>query len=337
MPVLDMNDTTAVAKYNDFVRTSPFAQITQDTTWGHVKNNWEPKYVYLTDEQGAITAALSILMIEQDNGKKFAYASKGPVMDMQDLDLFDRLMAEAKQALEADNVYLLRVDPEVMYSDELNADLEARGYVMRNRNLGAGMHVTIQPRLNMVLDLTTKPDAETVLDFVPSKTKSKLKRPFRDGIEVDFGLNQAYLDDFYMTYETMSQRHGITYRPKDYFQRMLEVYEGTDMMRIYRALYDGQVLGTGIAFKIGSKIWYMYAGTIDDAPVVGAAYAIQVKMAQWAIDEKVPLYDLGGIEKEDASDALWTFKHHFVRGAAREYIGEIDLVLDQAAYDAKFG
>ncbi|GAK31404.1 methicillin resistance protein [Weissella oryzae SG25] len=336
MPLLDMNDSDALARYNDFVRQSPFAQITQDLAWAEVKNNWTPRYVYLEDADKQIIAALSILMIKQANGKMFAYASKGPVMDMQDLDLFDRLMQEAKLALANDDVYVLKVDPEISYSDELNAQLQARGYVTRNRGLKGGMHATIQPRLNMVMDLTVKPDAETAFDFVPSKTKNKLRRPFRDGIVVDFGLEQSDLDDFYMTYEIMSQRHGITYRPKDYFQRMVDAFVGTDMMRIYRARFEEQTIGTGIAFKIGSKIWYMYAGTIDDAPVNGAAYAIQVEMIQWAIDSHMPLYDLGGIEKEDVEDSLWKFKHNFVRGAAQEYIGEIDLVLDEASYEASY-
>lgn len=334
MPLLDMNDAAAVARYNDFVRQSPFAQITQDMAWAQVKENWAPRYVYLEDADNNIIAALSILMIQQANGKMFAYASKGPVMDMTDLDLFDQLMQTAKDLLANDNVYVLRVDPEIAYTDALNEALQARGYVTRNRNLSGGMHATIQPRLNMVMNLAAKPEAETTFDFVPSKTKNKLRRPFRDGIVVDFGLDQGYLDGFFMTYEIMSQRHEITYRPKDYFQRMLEAYQGTDLMRIYRASYEGAVIGTGIAFKIGSKVWYMYAGTIDDAPVYGAAYAIQVEMIQWAIDAKMPLYDLGGIEEEDVEDSLWQFKRNFVRDGAQEYIGEIDLVLDQATYDA---
>ncbi|MGL5748699.1 MAG: peptidoglycan bridge formation glycyltransferase FemA/FemB family protein, partial [Weissella cibaria] len=125
MPVLDMSDETAVARYNDFVRSSKFGQVTQDLGWAQVKNNWEPRYAYVENEAGEIVAAISMLLTNTPSGKKFAYASKGPVMDMTDLDLFDQLIAEAKVALADDNAYLLRIDPEIAFSEELDADLHA--------------------------------------------------------------------------------------------------------------------------------------------------------------------------------------------------------------------
>ncbi|MBM7616646.1 lipid II:glycine glycyltransferase (peptidoglycan interpeptide bridge formation enzyme) [Weissella uvarum] len=331
MPVLDLNDPQAVARYDAFVRQSPYGQVTQDLGWAEVKNNWEPIDVYLEDDNGDIKAAMSMLLSDTKTGKKFAYASKGPVMDVTDLDLLDQLVDEAVTALDG-RAYVLRFDPEVPYSDELNEALMARGYKTRNKNVAdQGMHATIQPRLNMVLDLTKFPDAQTTLDLYPSKTKSKIKRPFRDGVEVHSGNTATELDEFFKTYQTMANRHGISYRPIEYFQRMQAAFDA-DTMQIFVAEREGELLSTGIAIKYGPKIWYMYAGSMDGNTYY-APYAVQSEMIQWAIDSKVERYDLGGIESESTDDSLYVFKHVFVKDAPVEYIGEIDKVLDQAAYD----
>ncbi len=50
MPIVNQNDATAVSRYTEFIRQSPNAQITQDTGWAHVKNNWEPLYAYIENE-----------------------------------------------------------------------------------------------------------------------------------------------------------------------------------------------------------------------------------------------------------------------------------------------
>ncbi|GEA94381.1 methicillin resistance protein [Weissella viridescens] len=330
MPVLNLNDPQAVERYEEFMRQSPYGQVTQDLGWAKVKNNWEPVDVYLEDDQGAIIAAMSMLLGDTPTDKKFAYASKGPVMDVTDVDLLDRLVDEAVKALDG-RAYVLRFDPEVAYSDEFNTTLQDHGYVTRNRNVAdAGMHATIQPRLNMVLDLTKFPDAKTTLDLYPSKTKSKIKRPFRDGVEVHSGNSATELDEFFKTYTTMAERHGITHRPIEYFQRMQAAFDA-DTMRIFVAEREGKLLSTGIALKYGRKIWYMYAGSMDGNTYY-APYAVQSEMIQWALDTNTDLYDLGGIESESTDDSLYVFKHVFVKDAPREYIGEIDKVLDPEVY-----
>lgn len=334
MPVLNLDDAAAVQRYQAFVQTSPFGRITQDIRWSQVKNNWEPRYVYLENDEGTIIAAMSILMSTTPNGQKFAYASKGPVVDFNDLDLVDRLVEEAKQALADEPVYLLRFDPELDYSDAFNTALQAHGYVTRNRNVDAdGMHATIQPRRNMIIDLTQWPDAKETFDLYPSKTKSKLKRPIRDGVTVRWADDATALEAFFTTYADMADRHGISYRPKAYFERLLAAFGAAngDTMRIYMAEKDGELLATGIGFKYGDKIWYMYAGSMD-GNIYYAPYAVQTAMIQWALDEHLSAYDMGGIEVEDPSDGLYVFKHTFVKAPAREFIGEIDVVLDQDTY-----
>lgn len=332
MPIVNQNDATAVSRYTEFIRQSPNAQITQDTGWAHVKNNWEPLYAYVENEQGAIAGALSILISDTPSGYKFAYASKGPVVPYGDVAMLNALVAEVKATLIEKNVYLLRLDPEWRYDEALVQSILDAGYKVRGRNLAhLGMHATIQPRLNMVIDLTKHPEAETLFDMVPSKTKNKLRKPSREGVVVDYGLTDDFLDDFYATYVTMSQRHEISHRPKDYFARMIETYKNTDIMRIYRAKLADETLATTIGFDMGDKVWDMYAGSVDHDKT-NALYATRVAMVEWALATGKRRYDIGGIQAADESDGLYKFKRNIVRDEPTEYLGEIDVVLNPAAY-----
>lgn len=327
MPIINEQDHDAMTRYTEFVRRAPFTSITQDPGWGEIKNNWEPLHVTL-EKDGKITAAMSILMIANEDGEKLAYCSKGPVCDPTDVATIDALVAEAEPALRENNVYVLRMDPEVVYDDALNDTFKQHGYQVRNRNVG--MHDTIQPRFNMVMDLKDKSIDDVLMTFRPN-TRHDVRHSIKPELTVDSGSSMAEMDRFYALYEAMSHRQGITYRPRDYFDRMVTAFEGTDILRIFVAHSETQDLAGSLAFKYGDKLWYMYGGSINEEPKLLAPYRIQWAMINEAVDAHKDRYDLGGVFALDKSDGLWLFKHGYVREAT-EYIGEIDKVYDEQAY-----
>lgn len=340
MPKVNRMNQVEINEYNTFIRQSKEGQITQDTRWHAVKENWVPYYIYLKKEE-KIVAAASILVSKGPKGKKFAYCTKGPVMNMENQALFKELVEECVAYLPKD-VYVLKFDPEIPYSQTRNQQFIDAGFYTYNRNIHyLGMHGTIQPRLNMVIDFETFEQRPTsIYDIVPSKIKNKLKKAKKDGVEVSSGLDESFLRVFYQSYQEMSIRHGISYRPMDYFERMVEAFQGSSLMKIYIAKRNETVLATGIAFNCGNKVWYMYAGSAS-GKVYNAPYAIQEAMIQWALDSGCRRYDMGGIEQETEEDGLYTFKRNFVRQPASEYMGEIDYVMLPETYQQvmaeKFG
>ena len=61
MPILNHNDLKKVEEYQTFVRTSPYANATQDLAWEKVKEGWVGEQVYL-EENGKIIAAMSLII-----------------------------------------------------------------------------------------------------------------------------------------------------------------------------------------------------------------------------------------------------------------------------------
>lgn len=327
MPTVNIQNEEQLKKYTEFIRTSPYATTTQDIGWSEVKNNWTPVYVYIEDNN-EIVAAMSILMVKNVDDKNFAYCCKGPVCDPTDVELVSRLVEEVKIALQPYNVHTLRFDPEITYDENLQNAYEKAGFKVRGRNVGT--HDTIQPRLNMVVNLKGKTEEEVLQSF-HSKTRYNIRLAGRKGVTVDYANNEQYVKEFFRLYETMSKRHGISYRPYEYFERMAKAYG--DYARIYLAHYEGEIIATGFAISYGDKTWYIYGGSANEHRNVMAPYLVQWEMIKWGLELGKARYDLGGVFELDDSDGLYRFKRGFCHtDGYSEYLGEIDYVFDEEAY-----
>ncbi|MDR0899354.1 MAG: peptidoglycan bridge formation glycyltransferase FemA/FemB family protein, partial [Lactobacillaceae bacterium] len=146
---LDETDSNRYNAYRDFVKKTPNGVVTQDPKWANVKSNWGRLFLYHLNDTDEIDAIMSILFIEAVEGGTLAYASKGPlVADFSDVSLVDEFIKKAIEEL-PENTFLIRMDPEVEYSDELNKLYQDAGFVTRNTQF-EHMHSNIQPRKNMI-------------------------------------------------------------------------------------------------------------------------------------------------------------------------------------------
>ncbi|RIX50963.1 peptidoglycan bridge formation glycyltransferase FemA/FemB family protein [Paenibacillus nanensis] len=327
MPIVDITNKAEYERYQRFIRTSPYATTTQDTGWSEVKSNWIPLYVYL-EEAGEIIAAMSVLMVNAVGEQKLAYCCKGPVCDPTDVALVDRLMKEAEAAARDYGAFVLRIDPETPFDEELHKQYAELGYVLRNRNVSS--KDTTQPRFNMVLDLKGKTEQE-LLDGFHHKTRYNIRLSERKGVTTRYSQESSDLELFHQLYVVMSNRHGISYRPYPYFARMLEAYR--DYTRIYIAEHEGDTIAAAVAISYGDKTWYIYGASGNEKRNLMAPHLLQWEMIKWALEQGKNRYDFGGVFKLDASDGLYKFKEGFCHpDRYTEYIGEIDRVFDEEAY-----
>lgn len=346
MPIIDVDALGArelIAEYEHFVECSPYGNMMQSTKWSGVKNNWNADYVYLADSKdGGITAALSILSVSNDGGESsFMYAPRGPVCDFSDLDTVARLIDEARPVVEKRKGFVLRLDPEFPYSSELAHKIHAAhfndGKFLLRTIDETDPHAFSQPPFNMVLDLKGK-DVDTLLDFYPSNTRRKIRKPFKSGVTTrslgfgDPGFSQA-LNEFYRLTGIMAERQGISYRPRSYFVRLFEVFPGA---RLYITKHEsGAVLASCIVVNYNRKAFYMYAASSNEMRNLYPNYQMNFVAIQDAIRSSMNEYDMGGIFVADDADGLYRFKKQLCGAEGlRSYIGELDLVFDDAKYRA---
>ncbi len=112
MPILNHSDLKKVEEYQNFVRTSPYANATQDLAWEKVKEGWTGEQVYL-EENGKIVAAMSLIIRRVLGNFSLMYAPRAPICDFHDKEMVKRLLEEAKPLAKKYHAFLLRFDPEL--------------------------------------------------------------------------------------------------------------------------------------------------------------------------------------------------------------------------------
>lgn len=330
MPILDQNNSEAKTKYENFVRNHKNKSIMQDPAWAIVKNDWGSEYVYLENEQGEIYAAISILIRKVPSGRSLFYAPRGPVCDVYDADVLKELMEEVRPLAKQYKAFVLRMDPEVSYSDELQNKLNRHGFIVKNRDVD--FNDLIQPRNNMIIYLEDM-DADDLMSTFKSGTRNKVRKPKKKGVEFSWGRSDEYIEDFYDVYTFMAERNEITHRGKDYFYKLRDAYG--DQLRVYLAHHEGDLLAGAVTVNYNGKVYYLYGGSNNTKRNKYPNQGMQYEMIVWGIEENADQYDFGGVIDMSEDDGLYRFKKQFTeKDGVTEYIGEIDFVYNKFFYNA---
>ena len=108
MPILDKNDKVAVEKLKDFFETSEYASYYQSFEWAEIKtDNWKNEYVYI-EENGKIIGAMLILIRTMAKFFTIMYAVRGPVANINDTMLMQKLVKEAEPLAKKYNAFVLK-------------------------------------------------------------------------------------------------------------------------------------------------------------------------------------------------------------------------------------
>ena len=329
MPILNHDDPKKVAEYQNFVRTSPYANAMQDMAWGRVKEGWIPEEVYL-EENGKIIAAMSLIVRRAMGGFSLLYAPRAPICDFYDTDLVQRLIEEAKPLVKKYHAFALRFDPELPRIPELEKKYESLGFRVRNEQ--CDKYDLIQPRYNMILNLD-EPTFEELMPHFSEKTRYNIRLSARKGVKVHWSRTEEDLKKFFDLYEVTAVRDHIGHRPYEYFKRMMDAYENSDLLRVYIAEHEGEALAGAICIHYGNKTWYIYGASSNNKRNLMPNYAMQAEMIKWGYENGSKIYDFGGVFILDKSNGLYKFKEGFChREGATAFIGEFDKVYNPVLY-----
>ncbi len=327
MAILDLKNKEEVNEYKEFIRNSKYTSLTQDINWGLVKEGWISKQVYIK-ENGKIIAAASILMKKFILNYHFMYIPKGPVCNIENTEILNKLMEEIEKLRKEYKGFLIRFDPEKEYNKTLEKKLKNEGYIIRNKSFGK--NELIQPRHNMVLEVSNL-DEEELFDNLKRKTRYNIRLAKKRSVEVYHSNKDEDLKEFYNLYKSMTTRKEIGKRSYDYFINMKKVFG--DNMRVYLAKHENDYISGGIAINYGDKIFNLYSGSCKSKQNLKPNYLMQWEMIRWAVSENKEVYDFGGVFNIDKNDGLYNFKENFCgEHGLVEFIGEIDKVYNPFVY-----
>lgn len=332
MPVLDFNNEKEVKEYNEFVQNRIGTSFMQDLKWADVKDDsWDKEAVYIK-ENGNIIAAMLMLIKKLPHSKvTFVYAPRGPVCDVYDINLVNRIIKEAEPVIKKHKGYVLKFDPQVLFDERLEEMYRKAGYKTSGKN--PNKDEVIQPLYDGVLHIDGKSEEELMKSFA-EKTRYNIRLSGRKGVTVRYSREKEDLDTFYDLYKTTTIRDNIGCRDKEYFERMLDSYD-ENHLRIYIAEHDGDKLSAAIATNYGGELYYVYGASSNEKRNLMPNYAMQMEMIRWGIETGCKTYNFGGILNLDPQNGLYKFKTGFCREEGVEkYVGEFNKVYKPLVYFA---
>lgn len=330
MPILDKNNKEQVEKYEHFIKNyESGSSLMQSLKWGRVKSNWIQEAVYI-EEDGKIIAGITVLLEKVPHTNTyFMYAPRGPVCDISNIDLVNKLVDELEKLREKYKIFLLKFDPNIKYDEEIEKIYKKAGYKVINKK--ANKDDLIQPLHDAVLNISEKTEDELLKEFA-EKTRYNIRLSKRKGVEVYYSNKKEDLKIFYELYKITTIRDNIGCRPYEYFERMLEAYS-EDEIRIYISKHENDYLSAAIALNYGKELFYLYGASSNEKRNLMPNYLMQWEMIKWGLETNCKKYNFGGVLNLNPQDGLYKFKIGFCKkDGITEYIGEINKVYNKILY-----
>lgn len=321
--------------FNDFIANSPKGHILQSYEWGQVKalTGWKPFRLVL-EEDGNLVAAINLLKRDVPGiGKGIFYATRGPVLDINNHGLFTFLMDEVKKLAIRENVIFLKIDPDVPVGNESFKELiKKTGFVSAEKS---GNFEGLQPKF--VFRLNIEPSQEELMANFHQKTRYNIRLAEKKEVVIKEECTKEDLPVFYKILVATAKRDKFLIRSYEYFDIMWEQLVKNNLAKVFMAYYKGEPIAGTLAFIMGNKAWYIYGASANEHRNKMPNYLLQWTMIKWAKSQGCILYDFRGVPGNLAEDnpiyGLYRFKKGF-NAEYTEFVGEYDLVFSPFYYKA---
>lgn len=316
-------------EYEEFLWSHNKGHFMQAPQWAKVKDNWSYKVALERDDNGKIIGSIAFLIRKLPYTKyNIMYAPRGPVCDINNIELLNKLISDAKEIGNAVNACVIMLDPDVTLDNtEYVKALESAGFKGKN---GKNFEGT-QPRFVFRLNVKGKTADELMAEF-HSKTRYNIRVALKNGVEVKIA-DKSEAKTFYEIMLETGMRDNFVTRPLSYFESMLQNLG--DNARLYMAYYEGKAIAGTLAVHYGNKVWYLYGASSNAYRNVMPNYLLQFEMIKWAVDEGCDIYDFRGVSgdlsPENPLYGLYKFKKGF-SGDLVEFIGEYELITKPIVY-----
>lgn len=326
MPVLEKNDEEKRVAVYEFLKNSKFSNLHQSVEWANVKSDkWKQEIVYI-EENDVIKAAM-VLLVRKVGLYAMMYAPRGPVCDINDIDLINELVNNCNCIAKKYKAFVLKMDPEIKYNKQLEKKYKKKYKVKNKVN---DILELMAPIKSMVLPIEGK-NVYQVFNGFKSKTKYNIRLANRKGVKVRFSNSDEDLKKFYDLMIITGKRDKIAIRSYQYYKNIVD-YFGINA-RIYIAEYNNEPLSAAITILHGKTVTYLYGASSNEKRNLMPNYLMQFNMIEWAINNECTKYDFGGVFNTTMDNGLYRFKEGFCgEEGCITYIGEIDKVYKKLYY-----
>jgi lipid II:glycine glycyltransferase (peptidoglycan interpeptide bridge formation enzyme) len=281
---------------------------------------WIPRFITGND--------LAITVLEKSifGLGKLWYLPKGPgVTTIRELD---EILPEFRAFAKKNNVFVVKIEPEIIKKDEILVDL---------LKLGLKKVTPIQPNASTVL-LDLSPVLETIMKNLNQKGRHAIRRAERDGVTTK--AVPANEENCQIMYNLLQDTAAGSFRIRsyNYYKAFWQRYEKAGFGQLFFAYFEGNVVASAYAIAYGKKGTYKDGASIRERPAYGASHLLQWRIIEWMKTRGVTIHDLCGAPPADQINntdhphyGIGRFKTSFNKEVT-DYVGAYDIVIKPRAY-----
>lgn len=312
---------TSLSEWNKLVEANSNAHVMQHGAWGEFKSQFGWSAYRITNRD----SGAQILIRDLPLGFRLAYIPKGPVGGN-----WKNLLPELHEFCKKKKVFVLRIEPNGWDSGSKQIVEMPEGFFQST---------PIQPRRTIVVDLGCSEDE--ILMRMKQKTRYNIRLAIKKEVIV---TRSKDVNKFYELMLKTGERDQFGIHSLNYYQNAYDIFSNYRSCELFLALHKGIPLAGLMVFVHGSRAWYFYGASNDQARDRMPTYLLQWEAMRWAKKTGCLEYDLWGVPDEDEptlekefanrSDELWgvyRFKRGF-GGQLRRSLGSWDYIYSPLRY-----
>lgn len=314
-----------IARWDELLITNPDGgNVFQATEMAETKrqNNWTPRYLWCGD------IAVTVLEKRVPLLGAFWYLPKGP--GVQSAGKLIKLIEPLQAFARAQKVFAIRIEPEVIETDEAKTSLEAAGLIPVG---------PIQPNHStVVVDLS--PSVDEIMANFNQKGRNALRRAEREGAKAYAApFNDANAHIMYdLLTSTAAGRFESSLRSFGYYVTFWKRYIDSGHGSLFLVEYNNQIVASAFCMYLGKKGLYKDGASIPQKTVYGASHLLQWEVMKWMKERGVQSYDLcGSPHSSEVSNpenhfyGIGRFKTSFNKHVT-DYVGCYDIIIRPKPY-----
>lgn len=185
-----------------------------------------------------------------------------------------------------------------------------------------------------ILDLT--PPEEKLFENLKNKTRYNVNLALKKGVQIRENTSKEGIETYVTILEETTRRQEFYAHTPAYFRRMWDTLGASGVMRIFEAVYEGQVLVSWIMFVYGETLYYPYGSSRNIHRDVMASNLMMWEMIRYGKSIGMKKFDMWGSLGPNPDKAHpWFGFHRFKEGYGGqlyEFLGTYDLVLNPPIY-----
>lgn len=258
-------------------------------------------------------------------GKTAGYLPKSYLPDEDQLEVL-RDLGKKHQAI------FVKIEPNVYHPvKDKTADDQVREFIL---NHGATYGRPLFTKYTFMIDLTQTEEA--LFSNLNSKTRYNVRLAIKKGVTIVEDTTEQGMETYLEILKETTKRQGFYAHSPDYFRKMWQTLGQSGMLRIFNAVYQGQVLTSWIVFIFNGVLYYPYGASRSLHRNVMASNLMMWEMIRFGKSQKCKMFDLWGALGPDADKKNpWYGFHRFKAGYGgelMEFLGTFDVLVDPPMY-----